>query len=87
MPFEGDADRAPERSGVFPGRSRLSVFAGVAAIELAGLLPASRLPESHGFLVAMALLLAIAQAMRHGHRRPGQRRQAADAAIEAGEAR
>jgi cell cycle sensor histidine kinase DivJ len=85
LPFEG-ALIGRRNAVIFSGFVAFAGFAGVAAVQLGGYLPASRLPEPHAILVAVALLMAIAQACAMAIAAQ-ERRQAADAAIEAGEAR
>ena len=85
LPFEG-ALIGRRNPVVFSAVVAFAGFAGVAAVELAGYLPVSRLPEPHALVVATALLVAIAQACAMAIAAQ-ERRQAADAAIEAGEAR
>ena len=85
MPFEG-ALIGRRAAVVYSGGIAFAGFAAVAIIQVAGFLPVSRLPEDYGFLVAGALLVAIAQACAMAIAAQ-ERRQAADAAIEASEAR
>jgi cell cycle sensor histidine kinase DivJ len=85
VPFEG-ALIGRRGAVVFAGFMAFSGVAGVAALDLAGLLPASRLPQPQVLLVGAALLVAIAQASAMAIAAQ-ERRQATDAALEAGEAR
>ena len=85
LPFEG-ALIGRRNPVVFSAVVAFTAFAGISAVQLAGHLPVSRLPEPHAFVVAAALLVAIAQACAMAIAAQ-ERRQAADAAIEAGEAR
>ncbi|HEY4263816.1 MAG TPA: ATP-binding protein [Micropepsaceae bacterium] len=85
VPFEG-ALIGRRGAVIFAGCMAFSGVAGVAALEFSGFLPASRLPESHLLLAGAALLVAIAQASAMAIAAQ-ERRQATDAALEAGEAR
>jgi cell cycle sensor histidine kinase DivJ len=85
VPFEG-ALIGRRGAVVFAGFIAFAGIAGVAAVEFAGLLPPSRLPEPHVLLLGAALLVAIAQACAMAIAAQ-ERRQATDAALEAGEAR
>lgn len=85
LPFEG-ALIGRRKPVVFSGAVAFAGFTGVAMMQFSGLLPLSRLIEPNAFLVTAALLVAIAQACAMAIAAQ-ERRQAADAAIEAGEAR
>ncbi|HXJ00442.1 MAG TPA: ATP-binding protein [Micropepsaceae bacterium] len=85
VPFEG-ALIGRRGAVVFAGAIAFAGLAGVAAVQFAGFLPASRLPEPHVLLIGAALLVAIAQASAMAIAAQ-ERRQATDAALEAGEAR
>jgi cell cycle sensor histidine kinase DivJ len=85
VPFEG-ALIGRRGAVVFAGFVAFSGVAAVAAMEFAGFLPATRLPEPHLVLAGAAILVAIAQASAMAIAAQ-ERRQATDAALEAGEAR
>jgi cell cycle sensor histidine kinase DivJ len=81
--------------GALIGRRGAVIFAGIIAffgisivsiLQFSEYLPLSRLPGGHALLVSAALLVAIAQAAAMAIAAQ-ERRQATDAALEAGEAR
>jgi cell cycle sensor histidine kinase DivJ len=85
VPFEG-ALIGRRGAVIFAGFLAFSGIAGIAILEFAGFLPVSRLPESHALLAGAAILVGIAQASAMAVAAQ-ERRQATDAALEAGEAR
>jgi cell cycle sensor histidine kinase DivJ len=85
LPFEG-ALIGRRNAVVFSGAVAFAGFVYVGAAQFAGYLPISRLPEPRALIGAAALLVAVAQACAMAIVAQ-ERRQASDAAIEAGEAR
>ncbi len=84
VPFEG-ALIGRRGTVIFAGVLAFAGLAGVAGLEWAGFMPVSRL-ESSPLLYAAAVLIAIGQAAAMAIAAQ-ERHQAADAALEAGEAR
>jgi cell cycle sensor histidine kinase DivJ len=85
VPFEG-ALIGRRGAVIFAGFIAFLGIAGVAALQFAGLMPPSRLPEPQVLLVGAAFVVAIAQASAMAIAAQ-ERHQATDAALEVGQAR